>query len=95
MRGDEIEIRSEDAEARIIKGFQALVGKVYTSLPMLRGATYVEADIVKFSREGKKRSKGSWIRRWPNPNRRSSTSRRPMRASASARPSRRSSINSS
>ena len=58
MRGDEIELRGEDAEARITKGFQALVGKAYTSLPMLRGATYVESDIARLSSEGKKTLEG-------------------------------------
>ena len=58
VRGEEIEIRSEDAEARIVKGFQALVGKVYTNLPMLRGEIYSEADIVKFLRQGKQTLEG-------------------------------------
>ena len=58
VRGEKIEIRSDDAEARITKGFQALVGKVYTSLPMLRGETYTEADVGKFLRQGRQTLEG-------------------------------------
>ena len=34
-------------EEEITKAFQVLVDKVYTNLPMLRGVSYSEADIVK------------------------------------------------
>ena len=91
VRGEEVEIRVEDAEVRVAKGFQALVGKVYTNLPMLRGETYSEFDIVNSCAKAGKRSKGSGIRRWRSPKRRSSTSPRPMRASAFEQRSRRSS----
>lgn len=47
VRGDELDIGGEDAQERIIKGFQTLVDKVYTNLPMLRGVSYTEADINK------------------------------------------------
>ncbi|MCZ4262600.1 BREX system P-loop protein BrxC [Limimaricola sp. G21655-S1] len=47
VRGDELEIGGEDPQERIIKAFQLLVDKVYTSLPMLRGVSYTEADINK------------------------------------------------
>jgi hypothetical protein len=53
VRGEEIEIRSDDAQARVEKAFQTLVDKVYTNLPMLRGATYAETDIAKFFKQGK------------------------------------------
>ncbi|MCJ8236997.1 BREX system P-loop protein BrxC [Peteryoungia algae] len=45
VRGAELEIGGEDPQERLIKGFQVLVDKVYTSLPVLRGATYTEADL--------------------------------------------------
>ena len=47
VRGEELEIRGEDPQERIVKAFQALVEKVYTSLPMLRGINYTEADIAR------------------------------------------------
>ena len=47
VRGDELEIGGEDAQERILKGFQGLIDKVYVNLPMLRGVTYTEAEIGK------------------------------------------------
>ena len=47
VRGDELDIGGEDGQERIVKGFQGLIDKVYVNLPMLRGITYVEADIQK------------------------------------------------
>ena len=47
VRGDEIDIGGEDAQERIVKGFQALIDKVYVNLSMLRGVSYSEADIAK------------------------------------------------
>jgi|TARA_R110002073_G_scaffold29145_5_gene92072 hypothetical protein len=47
VRGDELDIGGEDAQDRIAKGFQTLVDKVYTNLPVLRGVSYSEADINK------------------------------------------------
>ena len=47
VRGDELDIGGEDPQERTVKGFQELVDKVYVNLPMLRGVTYVEADILK------------------------------------------------
>lgn len=47
VRGDELDIGGEEPQDRIVKGFQGLVDKVYVNLPMLRGVTYAEADIVK------------------------------------------------
>ncbi len=46
-RGDELEIGGEDPQDRIVKGFQVLVDKVYVNLPMLRGVSYSESDILK------------------------------------------------
>tara|TARA_R110002110_G_scaffold85816_4_gene223692 strand:- start:24091 stop:27621 length:3531 start_codon:yes stop_codon:yes gene_type:complete len=47
VRGDEINIGGDDAQERLVKGFQALIDKVYVNLPMLRSETYAEADITK------------------------------------------------
>lgn len=47
VRGEELQIGGEDPQDRIVKGFQTLVDKVYVNLPMLRGATYLEADIAR------------------------------------------------
>jgi hypothetical protein len=47
VRGDELDIGGEDPQERIVKAFQTLVDKVYVNLPMLRGVSYVEADIAK------------------------------------------------
>lgn len=45
VRGTELEIGGEDPQDRLVRAFQVLVDKVYTSLPVLRGATYTEADL--------------------------------------------------
>ena len=47
VRGEEIEVRSEDPQARIERAFQALVDKVHVNLGMLRGVAYAEGDIGK------------------------------------------------
>ena len=47
VRGEEIEVRSEDPQARIERAFQALVDKVHVNLGMLRGVAYSESDIGK------------------------------------------------
>lgn len=47
VRGDELDIGGEEPQDRIVKGFQGLVDKVYVNLPMLRGVTYAEADVLK------------------------------------------------
>lgn len=47
VRGDELDIGGEEPQDRIVKGFQGLVDKVYVNLPMLRGVTYTEVDILK------------------------------------------------
>lgn len=44
-RGEELDIRSEEAQERIQRAFQTLVDKVYINLPMLKGVSYSEADI--------------------------------------------------
>lgn len=52
VRGEEIEIRSEDPQARIERAFQTLVDKVHVNLGMLRGIGYTENDIGKFLAQG-------------------------------------------
>jgi hypothetical protein len=52
VRGEELDLRGEDPYALVKRAFQALVDKVYTNLPMLRGVTYAEADIGRFLRQG-------------------------------------------
>lgn len=47
VRGEELEIRAEDPQLRVIKAFQTLVDRVYVNLGMLRGVKYEEADIGK------------------------------------------------
>ncbi|OWV68073.1 hypothetical protein ATY76_14295 [Rhizobium sp. R339] len=47
VRGDELEINSEDPQERIVRAFQTLIEKVYVNLPMLRGVSYAEADVLK------------------------------------------------
>ena len=52
VRGEEIEVRSDDAQQRIERAFQTVVDKVYVSLGMLRGVTYAESDIGRYLRQG-------------------------------------------
>jgi hypothetical protein len=51
VRGEEIDIRSDDAQMRIIRAFQTLVDKVYVNLGMLRGVAYSEAEIGKYLKQ--------------------------------------------
>ena len=53
IRGEEIEVRSEDPQARIERAFQTLVDKVHVNLRMLRGVNYSENEIGKFLTQGK------------------------------------------
>jgi hypothetical protein len=50
VRGTELEIGGEDPQDRLVKGFQTLVDKVYTNLPMLHGASFTEADLGRAGR---------------------------------------------
>jgi hypothetical protein len=52
VRGEEIEVRSEDPQARIERAFQTLVDKVYVNLGMLRGVAYSENEIGKYLGKG-------------------------------------------
>ncbi|TGQ80136.1 BREX system P-loop protein BrxC [Mesorhizobium sp. M8A.F.Ca.ET.207.01.1.1] len=51
VRGEEIDIRAEDAQLRIMKGFQVLVDKVHVNLGMLRGVQYSESDLGRFMKQ--------------------------------------------
>lgn len=50
VRGTELEVGGEDPQDRLMKGFQTLIDKVYTNLPMLRNAIFTEADLGKAGR---------------------------------------------
>ncbi|MUZ65277.1 BREX system P-loop protein BrxC [Agrobacterium vitis] len=52
VRGEEIDVRSEDPQARIERAFQTLVDKVHVNLGMLRGVVYSENEIGKFLVQG-------------------------------------------
>lgn len=52
VRGEEIEVRSEDPQAKIERAFQTLVDKVHVNLGMLRGVAYTENEIGKFLAQG-------------------------------------------
>jgi hypothetical protein len=45
VRGEVLDLRTSDPKSRIETGFQTLVERVYTSLRMLRGVAYKEADL--------------------------------------------------
>lgn len=47
MAGADIEIGSEDAQTRVLRGFHELISRAYPNLRMLRGITYTENDIAK------------------------------------------------
>ena len=47
VSGTEIELKTEDAQTRISRGFQDLIRRVYPNLNMLRGISYTENDIAK------------------------------------------------
>ena len=55
VAGNDIEIGSEDAQTRILRGFHELISRAYPNLRMLRGITYTEnniGNIIKHSQEG-------------------------------------------
>lgn len=47
LAGADIEVGSEDAQTRIIRGFYDLIARSYPNLRMLRGIAYTENDIAK------------------------------------------------
>lgn len=46
VNANEIETSSSDGQMRVAKGFQELIARTYSNLPMLRGVTYTENDIA-------------------------------------------------
>ena len=46
--GADIEISSEDAQTRVLRGFRELIARAYPNLRMLREIPYAESDIAKF-----------------------------------------------
>lgn len=48
VRGEELDVRSEDPQARIERAFQTLVDKIHVNLSMLRGVVFSENEIGKF-----------------------------------------------
>lgn len=51
VRGEELDIRSEDAQERLSRGFQTLVDKTYVNLGMLKGVTYSEGDVARYLKQ--------------------------------------------
>jgi hypothetical protein len=49
-----VKISQEDAQARIVQGFQDLIARTYPNLRMLRGIPYTENDIAKHLRDAQK-----------------------------------------
>jgi len=47
VAGADIEMGSEDAQTRVLRGFHELVSRAYPNRRMLRGITYTENDIAK------------------------------------------------
>ncbi len=45
VAGADVEINSEDAQTRVLRGFHELISRTYPNLRMLRGITYTENDI--------------------------------------------------
>jgi energy-coupling factor transporter ATP-binding protein EcfA2 len=45
VRGEKLDLRTSDPKGRVEAGFQTLVDRVFTSLGMLRGVTYRDADL--------------------------------------------------
>ncbi len=55
IAGADIETSSDDAQTRVVRGFDDLIARTYPNLRMLRGITYTENDIaqcLKHSQEG-------------------------------------------
>jgi hypothetical protein len=55
VAGANIEISSEDAQTKVLRGFHELISRAYPHLRMLRGITYTENDIaerLKSSKQG-------------------------------------------
>lgn len=48
VAGGDIEVSSEDAQSRVIRGFYDLIQRTYTNLSMLRGIAFTENDVSKY-----------------------------------------------
>ena len=48
VAGADIEIGSEDAQTRVLRGFHELISRAYPNLRMLRGIAYTENDIAQY-----------------------------------------------
>jgi len=48
VSGNKTEIKGEDPQARIVRGFHELIARAYPNLRMLRGVPYTEKDIAKY-----------------------------------------------
>lgn len=48
VQGSEFEAGNVDAQTRVQRGFQELVGRAYPNLAMLRGVVYIEHDVAKY-----------------------------------------------
>jgi len=53
VAGADIEIGSEDAQTRLLRGFHGLISRAYPNLRMLRGITYTENDIANILKNSK------------------------------------------
>ncbi|MCC6503799.1 MAG: BREX system P-loop protein BrxC [Deltaproteobacteria bacterium] len=53
VAGADIEMGSEDAQTRVMRGFHELISRAYPNLRMLRGITYTENDIAKCLKHSK------------------------------------------
>lgn len=46
VAGTEVDLGSEDAQTRVLRGFHELISRVYSNLRMLRGISYTEKDLT-------------------------------------------------
>lgn len=53
VAGADVEIGSEDAQTRVLRGFHELISRAYPNLRMLRGITYTENDVIKCLKHSK------------------------------------------
>ena len=51
VMGSPLDLGAENAQARVFKGFQELITRVYPNLRMLRGVTYAQADVGKYLKQ--------------------------------------------
>ena len=56
--GSQLDIGGENAQARLVKGFQELITRIYPNLRMLRGVQYAENEIGNYLNQAKEASLG-------------------------------------